>query len=147
MRYLLVASLLVSSSSVSAAPAHKSARKAATPAICASLASDYDAASKKLAMLKVEGIIDDSAPRATMRETESTNIIDQARITMDIMKNNGCKSPTAAPSADRYITAAFACETAATKQSTAALQAAMQGNAAPDSPSPAECDQSKWVAN
>ena len=148
MRCLVVASLLITSTPLNAAPAHKPVKKATEPAICASLASDYEGASKKLAMLKVEGIFDDSAPRATMRETQSTNIIDQARITMDLMKNNGCKGPTAAPSADRYLTAALDCMKERTSRLADAAWARVDGKpAAAASEPPTQCDQTKWSPN
>src|SRR5687767_22819 len=103
MRYLVVASLLITSTTSYAAPTAKSAKKDSEPEVCTSLSSDYENASKKLAMLKAEGALDNSAVRATMREGQSGNILNEARMTMDLMKNNGCKGPTAAPSASRYL--------------------------------------------
>ena len=148
MRYLVVASVLITSTSVNAAPVRKPAKKISEPAVCSSLAADYESASKKLALLKVQSAVDDSAIRATMRETQSTNIIDQARMTMDLLKNNGCKGPTAAPSADRYMSAALDCVTAQTKRETDAAWAQVDGKPAPDDSQPlAQCDQAKWAPN
>jgi hypothetical protein len=146
MRYLLIASILLNATSVNAAPAKKRQAHAAEPAACKSLGDDYENASKKLAMLKADGLLDNSAPRATMRETESNNILSQARITMDLMRNNGCKGPTAAPSADFYLLDALKCSTAISKQSTEATLAIMRGGTVSDLPSPPECDQTKWVS-
>jgi hypothetical protein len=148
MRVLVVASLLITSTPLSAAPARKPAKKAAEPAICASLASDYEGASKKLAMLKVEGIFDNSAPRATMRETQSTNIMEQARFTMDLMKNNGCKGPTAAPSADRYMSAALDCMKERATRTADAAWAKLDGKpAAISSEPPTQCEQTSWKSD
>jgi len=147
LRYLVVvASVLITSTALIAAPTHHAVKKtAAAPAVCSSLGSDYEGASKKLAMLKVESMFDDSAVRVTMRETESTNLMDQARMTMELMKNHGCAGPTAAPSADRYMSAALDCKLAETKASNAELWAAYKGEAAPDPKPLTECDQAKWL--
>lgn len=147
MKYLVIASMLISSATVDAAPVHKKVAKASEASACKSLASDYDNASKNLAMLEAQGLTDDSAPRATMRETQSNNILNQARITMDLMKNNGCKSPTAAPSANIYLMDAIKCSTAVMKQSSEAAILIAEGKSVSDFDRPPECDRSKWAAD
>lgn len=146
-RGLSLASAFGTSTALNAAPTHVPIKKSAEPAVCSSLATDYENASKKLALLKAESAADDSAVRATMRETQSTNVIDQARMTMDLMRNNGCAGPTAAPSADKYLVAALNCVAAQTKQSTDAAWARYDGTAAPDPTPPSECDREKWTTN
>lgn len=147
MRFLLVASLLFSTSPLNAAPTAKSVRKPVEAAICASLTRDYENGSKKLAMLKVEGVLDNSAMRATMRESQSNNILAQSRITMDLLKNNGCKGPTAAPSADHYLVAAMSCINARLGQDNDAAWARLDGKTAKTPKPLVECDQSNWTAN
>src|SRR5207248_2717613 len=141
---LLISALLLTSISAGAAPSHKAPqRKVAArrePAICTSLANDYEGASKSLAMLQADGLIDNSAPRATMRETQSANILEKARITMDLMKNNGCKGPTSAPSGDRYLSNALECKTAVLKQETAMMRDMANGGTASDPTPVPECD-------
>lgn len=115
-----------------------------TSAMCAKLTADYEDASKSLAMYRAEGLIDNSAIRATMRETQASSTLEQARITMDLLKNHGCKSPTFAPSASRYITAAIACLTAKVDRSADESWARFDGKA-PSAPTPLPaCDRSTW---
>lgn len=76
---------------------------------CAKLRNDYEDASKKLALNDARNRHDNSAIRATMRETENSNIISQSRMVFDIMKSNGCKLPDHIPSASFYLVAASFC--------------------------------------
>lgn len=145
MRYLLVASLVFASTPLTAEPAKKPSKKASDQKICVTLASDYEAASKKLAMIKVEGMLDNSAPRATMRATQSTTILDQARFTVGLMKDNGCKAPTAAPSADRYTLAALGCLNERASQRADAAWAKLDGKTVTDPAPAAKCVQDSWV--
>ena len=77
--------------------------------VCFKLSDDYEFASKQLAMSYAEGIGDDSAPRATMREARNSNVLERARITLDLMRANNCKLPTEAPSLKRYLSSAMSC--------------------------------------
>jgi hypothetical protein len=112
---------------------------------CAGLTRDYDSTNKLLAMNTVEGIGDNSAIRATMRETQNGNALEKARMTLDLMKGNGCKLPTSAPGGSRYMSAALDCEKAKLDQ-TLARQA--QGYRSWDlrnmPPPPSECDMANW---
>ena len=137
--YLALALVVVGVASAAAQvrharPASRPAASASPSAACAKLAADYDRASKDLAMNAAEDIGDDSAPRATMREAENNNTLAQARLTMDLMKNNSCTMPTAAPDASRYFSSALSCHSDM-------LRARYQGS----HDQPASCDRAKWV--
>jgi hypothetical protein len=146
----LAVAMSLTAGPIIAAPAKKSSvgkRVAVTapqePAVCSSLRTDYENASKKLALNQAHDNIDDSAIRATMRESQDNNVLVQARITMDLMKSNGCKSPTYAPSASRYALAALSCSAAL--QHIRALEAIDRFNRTyTPRETPSECDTSKW---
>lgn len=121
-------------------------KPAEEPAVCKSLMTDYDAVSKKLAMLEADGTGDDSAPRASMREAQASNAINQARITFDVMKANGCTMPNAAPSASRYSIAALACEAGRQKIRTQERLDNLQDKYV-YYPEPKECDTDTWKPN
>lgn len=110
-------------SSAPAAPIAKAESSA-----CTKLASDYDIASKQLAMNHAEGVGDNSAPRATMREARNNNILEKARITVELMRGNSCKMPTEAPDMGRYLSPALKCSTDMIGAST----------------TPASCDMTTW---
>ena len=97
---------------------------------CSKLAADYEGASKQLAMNFAEGAGDNSAVRATMRETRNATVMEKARLTVELMRGNNCKMPTEAPSMERYLSPALECQTA--------LLTA-QGNAMP-----AACVMANW---
>jgi hypothetical protein len=138
---------------IMAAPAKKSPvgkRVAAAaprePAVCSSLRTDYEDASKKLALNQAHENIDNSAIRATMRQSEDNNVLAQARITMDLMKNNGCKSPTYAPSASRYALSSLKCS--AVLEELRAREAIDRLNRTyTPRQSTSECDISTWKAD
>jgi hypothetical protein len=108
---------------------------ASPSAICLKLSAGYENASKSLAGNVAKGIGDNSAPRATMREAENNNILAQARLTIDLLKENGCQMPTAAPSATRYFSAALKC-----KNDQLDMALGRGPIHIPDS-----CDSSKWT--
>lgn len=96
---------------------------------CTTLNRDLDQFSKSLAMNFAEGIGDDSAARATMREAEYGNLLARVKLTMDLMRDNQCKLPESVPTGEEYASSAIACQT--DKMSLGVV-------------SPASCDQSKW---
>lgn len=114
----------------------------ATPVVdqvaCAKLADQYENASKALAFSFAEGIGDNSAPRATMRETREGNVRQEARDNLELMKANGCKLPTSAPNAGPYVAQAMQCHLDQTKNQYATLR----GKPTSD---PASCDMTKWI--
>ena len=81
------------------------------PSACAALHAEYAMAGKKLAWAKVRGDMARGAAK-TRFEQESTTIMSEARLTMDLLRNNGCKAPTTAPNRDAYLGQALDCYTA-----------------------------------
>ena len=132
---------------VKAGPVHPKAAAQAQakpePAICASLTNDLEEDSKKLALNMAKGAGDDSAPRATMRESEDTNTLTQAKMTMDVMHANGCKGPTFVPSASRYGLASLSCVAAAQKIRSKMMMDRLDNRFVVYDP-PAECDTATW---
>lgn len=120
------------------APAKRAAARA-EPAACAALHNDYELASKKLAMNWAQGVTDNSAARATMRSTQDGVVMEQARVTMDLLRANGCKAPTAAPAKGAYEMQAMQCHTASLQAQTAAIFG--RGGTGPV----AECDMAQWT--
>lgn len=123
--------------------AARAAAAKAEPAICAKLMSDYEDASKKLAYSQSEDAIDDSAPRTTMREVQNSNVMNQARMTMDLMKSAGCTMPTFVPSASRYGLASLHCATALQGIRTKHAVDRVEGKYV-SYPEPVECDTATW---
>ncbi|MEG3093062.1 hypothetical protein [Sphingomonas sp. PB1R3] len=115
----------------------------AEPAICAKLMADYEGASKKLAYSQSEDAIDDSAPRTTMREMQNSNVMNQAQMTMDLMKSAGCTMPTFVPSASRYGLASLRCATALQGIKTKHAVDRVEGKYV-SYPEPVECDTATW---
>ena len=141
----MIATVVGSASIAVAAPVRR-ATKAGLPSGCVALIAEYEDASKGLAALKADGLTDTSAVRATMRETQASNILAQARITMDLLTSKKCGTPSAAPSASLYLAAALDCSLArATKTSDAAWARVRGETASSGAPLP-ECDRSTWVA-
>lgn len=105
---------------------------AAAPAgACAKLMSVYDGASKDLAANNAASIGDNSAPRATLRAVEDANTLTEARIALDLMRDNRCPLPKTTPSYIWYLSAALTCSTDRLK--------------AGAGQSPASCDRSTWT--
>jgi len=130
------------SSASQAQPKTGTASKA-EPEACAKLRTDYEDASKNLALNEAKGRIDNSAIRATMREAENNNIINQYRMVFDIMKSNGCKLPDHVPSGSRYALASISCSAAI--QGRRADEAADKFfNRLEDRGPIKECDISEW---
>ena len=85
---------------------------------------------KLLAMNYAEGIGDDSAPRATLRETQYQSLLSRVRMNMDLMRDNRCKLPTSVPTGQEYASDAISCRS----------QILKMGLETGDG----SCDQSKW---
>ncbi len=100
--------------------------------VCVGLNRDIQHLSKSLAMNFAEGIADNSAARATMRETQYNSLINRVRLTMDLMRDNRCKLPTSVPTGKEYVSNAISCR----------ADTLSSGSAS----GPPSCDQSKWVA-
>lgn len=98
--------VLVSSAALAAS---EGPRQKGEPAACKALHEDYEEASKRMAMNRASGLGDNSAVRATTREAENTSILAEAQVTLDLLKGNGCRLPTSAPSSSRYYFRALQC--------------------------------------
>ena len=124
----------------------KSAKPAAVSSTCAKLTRDYENASKTLAANEAEGVGDNSAVRATMREAQNANTMSEAKFTLDLMTANKCKIPGEAPTSIRYLLPAMECRTAQLQRSNARASARLNDQAAPvEDPSTVDkCDRSKW---
>lgn len=105
--YLFAAGVMVASSA--AFGSSQGSRQKAEPVACKALHDDYEEASKRTAMNRASGLGDNSAVRATTRETENASIMAEAQVTPDLLKGNGCRLPTSAPSRSRYYFRALQC--------------------------------------
>lgn len=112
---------------------------------CAKLRSDYEDASKELALNKAKGNVDNSAIRATMREAENNNILNQSRMIFDMMKANGCRIPDHIPSASRYGLASITCSAALQKRKADEAYDRYQGRNFVYHGPITECDISEWT--
>jgi hypothetical protein len=109
MKIIYLAGLSLAATSLAMAPGTGHAAAAAEPPACKSLRADYEEASKRMAMNHAQGIGDNSAVRATRRETENNTILAEARLTLDLLKGNGCRLPTSAASYKRYYSSGLRC--------------------------------------
>lgn len=101
-----------------------------SPSSCEVLSSDWKRYEQNMSSRFVDGIADNSAPRATMREMREANDLMSAQITLQFMRDSKCTLPKRAPSASTYMSDALACSTARLK----------------GGDDPPECDRSKWTA-
>lgn len=106
----------------------------ANSARCTQLTHDLDELSKSLAMNFAEGIGERSAPRATMREAQYSNLLNRVRMTMDLMRDSRCRMPASVPTGQEYVDSALTCHTDM-------LRAEMdRATTLPES-----CNRSRWV--
>ncbi|WP_156367262.1 hypothetical protein [Novosphingobium sp. KN65.2] len=143
---LSVTALALAIASVTAAPLSIAApqKSKAEPAQCTKLRTDYDDASKKLALAQAYDVLDHSAIRSTMRNSENSNVIAQARMTFDIMKGQGCSVPDYTPSAGRYGLQSLQCASALQEQRTKNAFADLD-NRPRSYETPKECDTTAWT--
>ena len=122
---------LVASSTGDIAAAKPGPRRAAAASgTCTRLYADMEHLKKSLAMNFADGIGDNSAARATMREAQEQSLMGRVRLTMDLMRDNRCRMPTSVPTGVEYADAAITCRT--DQMSSGSLN-------------PPSCDQDKWV--
>lgn len=144
---IIAALLIVSLTTVaSATPPRKGSAKRPTtsrtePVACGALHDEYELASKRLALNWAQGATDNSAARATMRSTQDSMTVDQARTTIELLRGNGCKAPTGAPDKEPYMAQALECNTAFLR-----AQIAMVGGRGDSGPIPG-CDMTQWKRN
>ena len=91
--------------------AHTQTKSAApTNPLCAPLVIQIDEIEKDMAVRDVEGLTDTSAPRAQLRETQTTNAQLQAQFALELMRVRSCPLPSHAPMSYNYFAAALACK-------------------------------------
>ena len=105
-------------------------RTAASSKSCTRLYMDMEQLKKSLAMNFADGIGDNSAARATMREAQDQSLMARVRLTMDLMRDNHCRMPTSVPTGVEYSGSAITCKVNMMNSGTS---------------SPPSCDQAKWV--
>lgn len=106
----------------------------ANSAPCTQLTHDLDELSKSLAMNFAEGVGERSAPRATMREAQYSNLLNRVRMTMDLMRDSHCRMPGSVPTGEEYVDSALTCRTDMLRAEIA------RSTTLPDS-----CNRSRWV--
>jgi hypothetical protein len=133
MRVILLGLLALTSATTALAQTRPTAAVAAPAARsrCDILASDWRRIEQNLADRVAEGVADNSAPRATLREMQEANDLAIAAMTLQFMRDNRCTMPTRAPNGAGYIGAALACRTAQLR--------------ATGSQTPAECNRETWT--
>ena len=113
MRLAITLIISISISAPTVAQTARTASPVAAPsATCTTLAADLTFAEQNIAISFVEGIGDNSAPRATLRAIREQNALSNAALTIALMRDNRCTMPTRAPRVATYVVAASQCETA-----------------------------------
>jgi hypothetical protein len=121
MRKILCAALLgaaiIPAQSSTAAPVASSA--SSSGGVCAALRSDYAQIERMMASRSASGLLDDSAPRETMRAAQDTADISRAQVIISLMQANKCGLPDHAPTSITYLSAALTCRADRMKSSDA----------------------------
>ena len=112
-------------------------REQAAPAsaplgVCPTLAADWRRIEQNMADRVVDDLGDNSAPRATLRETRESNDLALATMTVQIMRENKCPQPKRAPNSSTYLMPALDCSKARRE--------------AGGSETPAACKRENWTA-
>jgi len=150
MTGVLVGVLMVFGPSFCVAATHQAPPKAHETEQCRLASAAIDNALKEMSLLTMEGIQDNSAPRATMRAAQSSNLQSQIQNNILLMRSYGC-APYAQPITDNvYLVPAIKCMTARKNEEAAALRSQLglptsDSAKAPDTTSEELCDQSKWT--
>lgn len=110
----------------------RSAQQAAPPNRCVTLANDYRRHEMNLADIDAEGVGDNSAPRATLREMRTANELTLANMTLQLMQAHRCALPDREPSGAAYSLAALQCRNAMMRMSPGQRDL------------PAECNRGGW---
>lgn len=103
--YTCISLLTISIDPASAAPKRPIAK--ASPA-CAKLQSDYEMASKQLSLNEARSATRSPLQKA-INEGENIEVLNKAKIVLDLMRGNACRLPAEAPSASKYQLAALSC--------------------------------------
>ena len=117
---------------------------AAAPAgeapVCHELRAAIAFEEKELSTIAVDETTDNSAPRATMRATQSTQALTEIYDNVQLMAEQRCAPYPRAISAYTYIVSSRACREAIEK----AVATTADGAPPAFTPTP-ECDRSKWT--
>lgn len=106
--------------------------RASSPAeSCSELHRQFDFIHRQIAMKDAEGVADDSAPRATMRELEMLNMRQEQLILLEFMRMRSCSAPSRVGGAVLYMLPAMNCRLARMRS---------------DADTEEKCDMSKWEA-
>jgi hypothetical protein len=139
----VTSALVLTVSSETAQSAGRPRSETKPSAECQRLASDYENASRMLALNAALNGADDSAARVNMRNSEDVATIQKAQLTLELMRGHSCKLPTFAPSASRYGNASALCQGALQIANMNADIQAKLGNYSGFA-TPPECDTSNW---
>lgn len=130
VRLISITAISIVAASTSAFAQTKPVNPAAPSGVCVQLMGVYEGASKELAANYATSVGDNSAPRATLRAMEDANTLTEARIALDLMRDNRCPLPKTTPSSVWYLSAALSCATDRLKAGVGQ--------------SPASCDRATW---
>lgn len=123
MRHAFLMVALVASASTSEAQTRPSTQ-------CASFQRVIDASEKEMAAIYAEGVADNSAPRATLREQRTTNELQIIRLNVDLMVQHRCPIPALPITRSAYLLNALTCANERLRN--------------PSATSPAACDRETW---
>jgi hypothetical protein len=101
---------------------------------CDALSKEFELNVKEIAFADVDGIFDDSAPRATIRKMEKVFQASALQSNLLLMQANKCPPPKAPVNAMAYRESAILCAIASSK----AQRAGDKGEIL-------ECDRDKWA--
>jgi hypothetical protein len=82
---------------------------AVEPGVCSGYRDDIESNLKRIAMTDAEGAVDNSAPRATMREQKKNGYKTDIQTTLNLMTAQKCELPKSTPNAAKYLTSALDC--------------------------------------
>lgn len=76
---------------------------------CTALSNQWIASEKELSDIYADGVADNSAPRATLREMRKANELTRANMVLTFMVQNHCPLPKSPPSDVTYMSSATQC--------------------------------------
>jgi hypothetical protein len=82
---------------------------AVEPGVCRGYRDDIESNLKRIAITDAEGVTDNSAPRATMREQKKNGYKTDIQTTLNLMVAQKCELPKSTPNAAKYLTSALDC--------------------------------------
>ncbi|HWA89219.1 MAG TPA: hypothetical protein VG889_04245 [Rhizomicrobium sp.] len=93
-----------------AAPAPAAARPApaAASGACGELVRAYDTSNRKIAQIRADGVLDNSAPRETNRQLKELNERQEQLVVLELMRMRNCPAPLHGGPAP-YMTSAMEC--------------------------------------